>query len=120
MFLVFVSLFVRQHGQQSQARVFSSSIYFRDYRDTEERIQIGMFRPIRVDHTNCLQVDTKTHSFIISRYSSVFQIPIPYRILVQYAMIQHDRNLAQFVPRISFGRFSTLHDYGIYSHVTTN
>ena len=28
------------------------------------RIQIGMFRPIRVDHTNCLQVDIKTHSFI--------------------------------------------------------
>jgi hypothetical protein len=28
------------------------------------RIQIVMFRPIRVDHTNCLQVGTKTHSFI--------------------------------------------------------
>jgi hypothetical protein len=28
------------------------------------RIQIGMFRPIRVDHTNCLQVAIKTHSFI--------------------------------------------------------
>jgi hypothetical protein len=28
------------------------------------RIQIGMFRPIRVDHTNCLQVSIKTHSFI--------------------------------------------------------
>ena len=27
------------------------------------RIQIGMFRPIRVDHTNCLQVAIKTHSF---------------------------------------------------------
>jgi hypothetical protein len=27
------------------------------------RIQIGMFRPIRVDHTNCLQVVIKTHSF---------------------------------------------------------
>ncbi len=26
------------------------------------RIQIGMFRPIRVDHTNCLQVVIKTHS----------------------------------------------------------
>jgi hypothetical protein len=26
-------------------------------------IQIGMFRPIRVDHTNCLQVAIKTHSF---------------------------------------------------------
>jgi hypothetical protein len=25
-------------------------------------IQIGMFRTIRVDHTNCLQVDIKTHS----------------------------------------------------------
>jgi hypothetical protein len=24
--------------------------------------QIGMFRTIRVDHTNCLQVDIKTHS----------------------------------------------------------
>jgi hypothetical protein len=28
------------------------------------RIQIGMFRPIRVDHTNCLQVAIKTHSFM--------------------------------------------------------
>ena len=27
------------------------------------RIQIGMFRPIRLDHTNCLQVAIKTHSF---------------------------------------------------------
>jgi hypothetical protein len=26
-------------------------------------IQIGMSRPIRVDHTNCLQVAIKTHSF---------------------------------------------------------
>ena len=26
------------------------------------RIQIGIFRPIRVDHTNCLQVAIKTHS----------------------------------------------------------
>jgi hypothetical protein len=29
------------------------------------RIQIDMFRPIRVDHTNCLQVAIKTHSFIL-------------------------------------------------------
>ena len=28
------------------------------------RIQIGMFRPIRVDHTNCLQVAIKTHSVV--------------------------------------------------------
>ena len=27
--------------------------------------QIGMFRPIRMDHTNCLQVAIKTHSFRI-------------------------------------------------------
>jgi hypothetical protein len=27
--------------------------------------QIGMFRPIRVDHTNWLQVAIKTHSFIV-------------------------------------------------------
>jgi hypothetical protein len=27
------------------------------------RIQIGMFRSIRVDHTNCLQLAIKTHSF---------------------------------------------------------
>jgi hypothetical protein len=27
------------------------------------RIQIGMFRHIRLDHTNCLQVAIKTHSF---------------------------------------------------------
>jgi hypothetical protein len=27
-----------------------------------QRTQIGMFRPIRLDHTNCLQVAIKTHS----------------------------------------------------------
>jgi hypothetical protein len=27
------------------------------------RIQIGMFRPIRVDHTNCLQVVIKTYDY---------------------------------------------------------
>jgi hypothetical protein len=27
------------------------------------RFQIGVFRPIRVDHTNCLQVAIKTHSY---------------------------------------------------------
>ncbi len=27
--------------------------------------KIGMFRPIRMDHTNCLQVAIKTHSFIL-------------------------------------------------------
>jgi hypothetical protein len=26
-----------------------------------KRTQIGMFRPIRLDHTNCLQVAIKTH-----------------------------------------------------------
>ena len=30
------------------------------------RIQIGMFRSIRVDHTNCLQVIIKTHSFLVT------------------------------------------------------
>ena len=29
----------------------------------EKRTQIVMFRPIRMDHTNCLQVAIKTHSF---------------------------------------------------------
>ena len=32
------------------------------------RIQIGMFRPIRLDHTNCLQVAIKTHSFYYISY----------------------------------------------------
>ena len=31
------------------------------------RIQIGTLRPIRVDHTKCLQVAIKTHSFIQDR-----------------------------------------------------
>ena len=36
-------------------------------------IQIGMFRSIRVDHTNCLQVDIKTHSFkgVVVYYESM-------------------------------------------------
>jgi hypothetical protein len=29
------------------------------------RIQIGMFRTIRLDHTNCLQVAIKTQSFLV-------------------------------------------------------
>jgi hypothetical protein len=36
------------------------------------RIQIGMFRPIRVDHTNCLQVDIKTHSFTHSNQDVIW------------------------------------------------
>jgi hypothetical protein len=35
--------------------------------------QIGMFRPIRVDHTNCLQVDIKTHSV---DHTEFFQVTI--------------------------------------------
>jgi hypothetical protein len=35
-------------------------------RENKEGFQIVMFRSIRLDHTNCLQVDIKTHSF---RYS---------------------------------------------------
>ncbi len=31
-------------------------------RQLDSGFQIGKFRPIRVDHTNCLQVDIKTHS----------------------------------------------------------
>jgi hypothetical protein len=33
--------------------------------EIRQRIQIGMIRPIRVDHTKFLQVDIKTHSFIL-------------------------------------------------------
>ncbi len=33
------------------------------------RIQIDTTRPIRVDHTNCLQVVFKTHSFIPSTFN---------------------------------------------------
>jgi hypothetical protein len=36
------------------------------------RIQIDMFRPIRVDHTNCLQVDIKTHSFMRNLHDVVY------------------------------------------------
>jgi hypothetical protein len=39
------------------------------------RIQIGMFRSIRVDHTNCLQVAIKTHSFIF--YLAQMNLTIP-------------------------------------------
>jgi hypothetical protein len=38
------------------------------------RIQIGMFRPIRLDHTNCLQVAIKTHSFMILGLRHLCQI----------------------------------------------
>jgi hypothetical protein len=36
------------------------------------RTQIGMFRPIRMDHTNCLQVAIKTHQTIIQRNRNVY------------------------------------------------
>ncbi len=37
------------------------------------RIQIVMFRPIWVDHTNCLQVAIKTHSFRVNHFTiSIF------------------------------------------------
>ncbi len=36
------------------------------------RIQIGMFRPIRVDHTNCLQVTIKTHSNTLLKFGFLF------------------------------------------------
>ena len=32
-----------------------------------------MFRPIRVDHTNCLQVAIKTHSFIFDEYANILK-----------------------------------------------
>jgi hypothetical protein len=32
-------------------------------RQSDRGFQIGMFRSIRVDHTNCLQVPIQTHSF---------------------------------------------------------
>ncbi len=42
------------------------------------RIQVGMFRSIRVDHTNCLQVVIKTHSFMRERYEgSRRQVEVP-------------------------------------------
>ena len=40
------------------------------------RIQIGMFRPIRVDHTNCLQVAIKTHSFILKSLQQIVVLPL--------------------------------------------
>jgi hypothetical protein len=40
------------------------------------RIQTGMFRPIRVEHTNCLQVAIKTHSFIGGREGDQEQVII--------------------------------------------
>ena len=41
-----------------------------------QRIQIGMFRPIRLDHTNCLQVAIKTQSILnFSQKLMVFWTP---------------------------------------------
>jgi hypothetical protein len=41
------------------------------------RIQIGMFRPIRVDHTNCLQVAIKTHSVQV-RWKTTIKTMFPW------------------------------------------
>jgi hypothetical protein len=63
------------------------------------RIQIGMFRSIRVDHTNCLQVDIKTHSFTPSSpaqdesFSSKGSGSIPK--MTAAVMVHRSRNLHQ-------------------------
>ncbi len=46
------------------------------------RIQIGMFRPIRLDHTNCLQVVIKTHQLEPGEIPShtLFWEPLVFRI----------------------------------------
>jgi hypothetical protein len=41
-------------------------MYMSATRQLGRGFQIGMFRPIRVDHTNCLQVAIKTHSVILT------------------------------------------------------
>ncbi len=59
------------------------------------RIQIVMFRPIRVDHTNCLQVDIKTHSFILIFFQlglQLFDFSLPSFILV-YSLLYFLRPL---------------------------
>ncbi len=40
------------------------------------RIQKDMFRPIRVDHTNCLQVTIKTREMTIVLFCTKLQIPL--------------------------------------------
>jgi hypothetical protein len=47
-------------------------------RQLDRGFQIGMFRPtmIRVDHTNCLQVAIKTHSFITSLPNNMDAVPV--------------------------------------------
>ncbi len=42
---------------------FPSEAIIVETRQLNRGFQIGAFRPIRVDHTNCLQVAIKTHSF---------------------------------------------------------
>ena len=44
------------------------------------RTQIGMFRPIRMDHTNCLQVAIKTLQFNL--FSTIFFHLVPYSIFL--------------------------------------
>ncbi len=55
------------------------------------RIQIGMFRPIRVDHTNCLQVAIKTHSFV--QYPGTVHLETVERVL-QYVRVTHDQGIS--------------------------
>jgi hypothetical protein len=43
----------------------------REWYRTLKRTQIGMFRPIRMDHTNCLQVAIKTLQSILQYLSRV-------------------------------------------------
>jgi hypothetical protein len=57
------------------------------------RLQIGIFRPIRVDHTNCLQVAIKTHSFIHQLYLNrpdpivFFPVPVDTSVVYYFCML---------------------------------
>ncbi len=76
------------------------------------RIQTGMFLPIRVDHTNCLQVAIKTHSSFISTGHPGFVLTVDACLSAQKhaARDESDRRLAggpqsdEQVSRIAMSR----------------
>jgi hypothetical protein len=51
-------------GAWQHLRVIGPDFPSIETRQLGRGFQIDMFRPVRVDHTDCLQVAIKTHSFI--------------------------------------------------------
>jgi hypothetical protein len=83
---------------------------------SEFRIQIGMFRPIRVDHTNCLQVAIKTHSSLFYYHSKISVVQSNRSCDLKIYPIAHENDVEKkkgLLFQTTFHSFET--SYSIFS-----